>query len=151
MEEEKVLNIDLENGEETLDLTLSPGNDKLNVFIESVPFQQEIVHRDTTTHWNAQVQLVAERGHIYVYSDYLQVDGVTLPAIKIGDGTTYLIDLPFVSGDNTVLSDHINNIVIHVTAEDKAFWNNKVTCFVSAVDAEHLIFTKESEENYNNG
>lgn len=134
---------------DTLDLNLASDDNELSLHIESTSFLQEIVHTDTTEHWNAQVQLVAERGHIYVYSDYMQVEDKVLPAIKIGDGTTYLIDLPFVSGDSTLWTNHIHNNIRHITDDERNFWNDKVTCFISAVDAEHLIFTKESEGNRN--
>lgn len=147
MSDEKILDIELGDSEETLDLTLSPDSEELEVFLENIKSQQDIVHTDTTAHWNAQRMLIAEKGHIYVYSDYLQVEDETLPGIKVGDGTSYLIDLPFVSGDITVLSDHINNKVVHIRSEEREFWNNKVTCFISAVDAENLVFTKESEGN----
>ena len=108
-------------------------------------------HVDTTEHWNAQPQLVARKDHIYVYSDYLNIDGKNVPAIKIGDGTSYLIDMPFVSGNNDVLSAHIEDNVRHITAEERALWNSKVTCFVSQADPTNLVFTTEREEDYNNG
>ena len=151
-DEYKVLEIGLINETENLNVSLS-SEQELNIQLASdvsyVGGSQ--VHYDTTAHWNAQVQLIAKKGHVYVYSDYQTIDGQPVAGFKVGDGTSYLIDLPFAAGNTTALNNHINNTVIHVTAEDKAFWNNKVTCFISAVDAEHLIFTKESEGNYNNG
>lgn len=136
--------------EEILNINLEDGGSALNLNIESLSsYTGDNVHTDTTAHWNAQLQLIAKRDNIYVYSDYVQVEDKVLPAIKIGDGTTYLIDLPFVSGDNTLLTNHINNNIRHITDDERNFWNDKVTCFISAADAEHLIFTKESEENYN--
>ena len=102
-------------------VTLEDDSDVLNVELDnySVPVQADIIHTDTTEHWNAQALLIAERGQIYVYSDYQIVDDKYIPAIKIGDGTSYLIDLPFTAGDDTILTDHINDTVIHVTVEDK--------------------------------
>lgn len=104
------------------------------------------IHSDTTANWNAQVDLVAKKNHIYVYTDYQSMSGVNIPGIKTGDGTTYLIDLPFVDGNQTVLNEHIANMNIHVSNNDRAFWNNKVTCFISKGDAETIVFTK-GEEN----
>lgn len=101
------------------------------------------IHIDTTAHWNAQPSLVGELGHIYVYTDYVLEDGEYIPGIKIGDGSAYLIDAPFVTGDNSLLLSHINNDSIHVTAEEKLFWDDKVTCFLSQGDNETVIFTKE--------
>lgn len=128
-------------------VTLYDADEELTVEIESfnVPVQQDIVHIDTTAHWNAQTMLIAKRGHVYVYSDYLTIDETDVPAMKIGDGTSYLIDLPFASGNNDLFSEHVNNIVRHITADERTFWNNKVTCFVSQADPTCLVFSKESE------
>ena len=52
---------------------------------------------------------------------------VNIPNIKIGDGLAYVQDLPFIDKDlRDKLMEHINNYDIHVTLQDKAFWNNKV-------------------------
>lgn len=57
------------------------------------------IRYDTTANWDAQVQLTAERGVVYIYSDHaVDEDGKTVAGIKIGDGTSYLIDMPFVNG-----------------------------------------------------
>lgn len=103
---------------------------------------------DTTVAWNMQPELVAERGGIYVYSDkatiYDAVGNPTLvPGIKIGDGTSYLIDMPFV-GDEIIyaLIQHTSNNVRHITAEERTFWNNKVSSYLDAHDSENLILSK---------
>lgn len=60
---------------------------------------RRMIRYDTTANWNAQVQLTAERGVIYIYSDHaVDEDGKTVAGIKIGDGTSYLIDMPFING-----------------------------------------------------
>lgn len=60
------------------------------------------IHYDTTENWNSKTMLVGEKSHIYIYSDYTStvIDGETVlvPAMKIGDGNSYLIDMPFVTG-----------------------------------------------------
>ena len=105
-------------------------------------------HRSmTTAAWNAESDLIGESGAIYIYSDYNVIDngdGTTtnIPGIKIGDGVTYLIDLPFVAGDTTLLSDHIADNVVHVNSTEREYWNNKITCFLSPVDEENLVLTK---------
>lgn len=105
----------------------------------------DLVHTDTTANWNAQRDLVAARGHIYVYSDYQTLDGVPVPGLKVGDGSSYLIDMPFVGArEKALLEDHINDNVRHITAEEREFWNNKVTCFISSVDDENIVFTKHN-------
>ena len=103
---------------------------------------------DTTAAWNMQPDLIAERGGIYVYSDkatiYDAVGNPTLvPGIKIGDGTSYLIDMPFV-GDEIIyaLMQHVSNNVRHITAEERTFWNNKVSSYLDAHDSENLILSK---------
>ena len=108
-------------------VTLEDDEQVLDVELESffIPIQQDIVHIDTSAHWNAQPQFVAENGHVYVYSDYTSIDEENVPAIKIGDGTSLLINLPFVSGNNTELSEHIANAVRHITAEERILWNGK--------------------------
>lgn len=144
-----LLNINLLDETEQLDVGLS-GEQALDVALDLGAYTVgDQVHYDSTAHWNAQVQLIATKGHIYVYSDYTEIGGEPAAGFKVGDGTTYLIDLPFAAGNSTVMDDHIRDTVVHVTAEEKAFWNSKVTCFISAVDAENLVLSTESEENYN--
>lgn len=84
---------------------------------------------------------------IVVYTDYAQeTDPETgetydIPGIKIGDGNAYLIDKPFV-GDDTrdMLVEHINNQVIHITAEERQEWNDKLN-YVEP-DSDLLEFTR---------
>lgn len=97
------------------------------------------VHIDTEANWNAQLDLIGKKGHLYVYSDHDTLNDEPVPAIKIGDGLAYLIDIPFV--DSSLY--HIKNGDIHVTLEDKNFWNNKVRCYMSEVVGEQLIFTTD--------
>lgn len=103
---------------------------------------------DTTAAWDMQPDLIPKRGDIYVYSDkatiYDAVGNPTLvPGIKIGDGTSYLIDMPFV-GDEIIyaLTQHTSNNVRHITAEERTFWNNKVSSYLDAHDSENLILSK---------
>ena len=47
--------------------------------------------------------------------------------IKIGDGRAYVQDLPFIDGAlRQELLGHINDPDIHVTIQEKLFWNNKL-------------------------
>lgn len=103
------------------------------------------IYYDTTANWNMQSGMVSEEGAIYIYSDYYHDDqGRPIPGIRIGDGSAYLIDLPMSSQDLTdKFYDHINNHSIHVSAQDRLFWNNKVTSVVDATDVENLILTKD--------
>lgn len=77
---------------------------------------------DTTENWNAQTQTVSVENTVYVYTDYQQTDQGMVAGIKVGDGTTYIVDLPFT---DTLLQEHITDADIHVTTAEKAFWNAK--------------------------
>lgn len=77
----------------------------------------------TTAEWNVLTSLVSEANTIYVYSDYKTVDGVDIPAIKIGDGLAYVVDLPF--STQSITQEQIDN------------WDEKVS--VQVVD-EKLMF-----------
>ena len=96
------------------------------------------VYYNTTAYWNSRPDLIAKRGYVYVYSDYKQVDNQNVAGIKVGDGTSYLIDMPFI---DKPLDEHIANTVVHITAEERAFWNDKVRCFVDPDNEGNLIFT----------
>lgn len=91
--------------------------------------------RDTTANWNAARGFVPMAGEVIIYTDYdsyqKEINGrvktVLIPGIKIGDGGAYVQDLPFVDEDlRDTLMDHINNMDLHVTLGEKAFWNNKI-------------------------
>lgn len=93
----------------------------------------------TTATWNSQPELVSARGYVYIYCDYRQDgQGRNIASIKVGDGLAYLIDLPFT---DELLYDHIYDQVRHITQEEREFWNNKVSCFLSGED--NLVFTTE--------
>jgi len=102
----------------------------------------DIVHSDTTAHWNAQATLIGQSGHIYVYTDYAKDENNNnIPGIKIGDGLGYLIDAPFVDGNREEILAHISDNVAHVTQADRDAWDEKVRCFVSQSNNELLVFT----------
>lgn len=106
------------------------------------------VHYDTSANWALQPALVAKRSEIYIYSDYEVIyDEVGNPTyiagIKIGDGTSYLADMPFITDEMTaMLLQHIGNNAIHLTAAEREFWNNKISCYLDNTDAEVLILSK---------
>ena len=95
--------------------------------------------RDTTENWNKASNFIPLRGEIIIYDDYETktwtemeygeevTKTVNIPNIKVGDGMAYVQDLPFVDQrTREILMEHINNQEIHVTLQEKAFWNNKV-------------------------
>jgi len=87
---------------------------------------------DTTANWYANPKFIPLEGEVLIYYDYESTvdedDNVLyIPAIKIGDGKTYGVDLPFVGDDiRAEIMAHISNDGIHVTAEDRLRWNNKL-------------------------
>ena len=106
----------------------------------------KIIYRGTTAYWNAQPSLISEAGALYIYTDYQTVDNgdgtyTIYPAIKVGDGTSYVTDMPFASSDNPLVAAHIEDSTIHVTAEEKAFWNAKWAGYIDGGSPENLIFT----------
>ena len=121
-----------------------------NLDIEPVDLLTELtklgvakIKSNTKAGWDSKPALISNSDTLYIYTDYqTQTDSegniTYIPGIKIGDGLAYLIDLPFI---DSKLIDHINNTTIHVTAEEKNFWNNKNRVFISSQDEENLIFT----------
>lgn len=98
---------------------------------------------DTTENWNKKSTLISELNTVYVYVDHQTTTDeegkeIWIPGIKIGDGKAYLIDLPF---SDELMIAHINDLGIHVTAEEKEFWNNKVRTYMDTVEGEQLVFT----------
>ena len=77
------------------------------------------VQYHTAEYWNSQLDYIPIQGQIIVYSDN--------NSIKIGDGTTYLVDLPFITDlISQQLQQHIINTDIHISAAERIFWNNKI-------------------------
>ena len=76
----------------------------------------------TTSYWNEKTNMVSQAGYIYIYSDYqtVIVNGETynVPAMKVGDGTSYLIDLPFISSGSS--SPSTTSVISNTTAG----WNS---------------------------
>ena len=91
------------------------------------------LYAKTTEEWRQTPRLISEKNALYIYSDRdVETDPVSgqdinVPGIKVGDGTTYLIDLPFV---DDIIREHIRNTDIHITPQERDFWNNKNRGFV---------------------
>lgn len=97
----------------------------------------------TLQQWNADRNYKSQRNVLYIYRDFKQVDGKSLFNLKMGDGTSYLIDLPFLLDDvSSQLNDHINDSIRHITQQERDFWNNKVTAYPDVLDQENLILSK---------
>lgn len=85
-----------------------------------------VIDYNTTDGWNQAADTIAQKGVVYVYSDYqTDKENNQIPGIKIGDGTSYLIDMPFATG---------------ITQKQIDFWNNKVSVY-AVEDEKRIVFT----------
>lgn len=89
--------------------------------------RKEVVS-NTTEAWNSMPSLKSVKDVIYVYTDHTIVSGRPIPAMKIGDGQAFLIDLPFISGGSEIAPEQIE------------FWNEKCSVMLDPNDPEHMIF-----------
>lgn len=105
------------------------------------------VEYDTTANWNARRGYIPKKGTLIVYCDYktIEKDGETVyvPGFKVGSGNGYVQDLAFV--DEAVeqeLANHIDNNIVHITNEERNYWNNKLNVSESNIQNEELIFNR---------
>lgn len=94
---------------------------------------------DTKENFDSDSTRMTEEKAVYVYWDH-QVDtgGNYIPGIKIGTGKEYLIDAPFI---DDIYAEHILNMIIHVTQEDRDRWDEKVRCYINPFNEFDLVFT----------
>lgn len=91
---------------------------------------------NTTENWDADTTTVSEENTLYIYTDYQTTESGNILGIKIGDGKAFIVDLPF---SDTIMQQHMANTDIHVTPEEKAFWNSKNR---AVTYGENLILTE---------
>lgn len=109
------------------------GNKKLTDF--GVPY----VFFGTVEQWNERASLIGTKDAFYIYTDYEQDEfGNNIPGIKIGDGLSYLIDAPFIDHN---MQKHILDDVVHISQNEREFWNNKVSVYIDPNNVENLVFT----------
>lgn len=106
---------------------------------ESFDIRGKNIISDTTEGWASRSTEISQEGFIYVYTDYQILDDQYIPGIKIGTGNAYIIDLPFI---DAVYAQHIADTIVHITQEERDFWNNKVTCYIDENEEDKLIITK---------
>lgn len=102
--------------------------------IKNIKLDNTLIYESKTVEeWNSDKDLISQKGILYIYNNYKIINDqegneIFLPGIKLGDGKAYLIDLPFLNTDafNEQILDHINNKIIHVSLDDRRFWNNKL-------------------------
>ena len=107
-----------------------------------------IFYCHTTEYWNNAIGYVPANGEIVIYSDYKRIESngetVFVPGIKIGSGNGYVQDLAFLGeADTRAMLEHINDEIRHVSAADRAKWNNKINVTdASEVVDEILVFNR---------
>lgn len=101
----------------------------------------------TTEYWNSQPTLGSVAGTLYIYTDkfsWTDDNGAAhaVPGIKVGDGTSYLIDMPFVGDDiRNLVEQHVGDNIRHITQDERELWNDKVNV---GVDNATLVFNVET-------
>lgn len=96
-----------------------------------------IYHSDTISGWSNNINYIPKKNELVIYTDKYsyEKDGETVyvPGIKIGDGMSYVADLPFfLDAISDSFNEHIRDNVRHVTREERTFWNNKLNCSVES-------------------
>lgn len=122
-----------------------------NVVLENNVTLQQLglrnIYYDTKQNWNSHPDLIAVEGAIYIYKDYFvrydeHDEPICSPALKIGDGVSYLIDMPIAASDvSDIILEHINDAVVHVSENDRTFWNNKSSAYLEPDMSETLVLS----------
>lgn len=131
---------DIEVDDELSPVSVNPVQNKvLTLAIQSLADElNEVKSRvvyGTTAYWDEQETLIAQENVFYVYTDGFPSEIHNIVRVKVGDGHSYLKNLPFT---DMVYYDHISDPIIHITQEEREFWNNKVSC---NIEGENIQFT----------
>ena len=118
--------------------------------IKNIKLDNTLVYESKTVEdWNNDRDLISQKGTLYIYNNYKVIkdeedNEIFLPGIKLGDGKAFLIDLPFLNTDpfDEQILDHINNNVIHISIEDRKFWNNKLNLIQPTTESQTLILNR---------
>lgn len=137
LQEKATVEADL-TGASTLDANISEqGHLNGDLIVPSYIYSDSDIYYNTTEFWNSKPEIIAHEQTIYVYTDHdVAPSGQFIAGFKVGDGTSYLIDLPF-TDINYI--NHINNSSIHITQQEREFWNNKNRGYLGA--NETLVLT----------
>ena len=138
MSKELDIQIGISTKPQNIGINLGGKPNDISILLErnGSPISKDVVISGTKTEWNERIDFVPKAGQIVLYTDYY---GDDMPAIKIGDGLAYLIDLPVVGGGIVQqvmdsLRSHIADSTVHVTDAEKTFWNNKLNLEISGED-----------------
>jgi hypothetical protein len=119
-----------------------------------------IVRYNSTEYWIAHGDSVPEAGAIIIFYDAYHYEDQDIPGIKVGNGVTYLNNLPFINSASSAqieqeieqltqeveeltetVQEHTADSTLHVSDEDRERWDNKVSVMASSTDNEELILT----------
>ena len=84
-------------------------------------------YSNSSAGWAAQPTLISELNAVYIYTDFDSADDRHIPAMKIGDGVTRVVDLPFSAANG-------------VTATKIAEWDSKVSAALSTSGDTLLLY-----------
>lgn len=112
---------------------------ELEILQQAVIASGAKIYYGTCDYWASQPTLISERGSFYVYSDYYYDDNQPIPGVKIGDGSAYVVSLPFT---DKRMVEHITDSSIHLSEQDRLKLENSVCAEMSSVDTENLILFK---------
>ena len=92
------------------------------------PADLGLMSENTAAGWAVMPDYVPKAGEICLYSDAAK--------IKIGDGSAFIVDLPFIGEQDIqtlreALQRHMEDMTAHVAEREKEFWNNKLNYEVS--------------------
>jgi hypothetical protein len=132
-------NADIEVDDELSVISVHPVQNKvITEALQSLEHELDLVKSrvvyGTTEYWDEQEQFVAQENVIYVYTDGF-VQNHNIVRFKVGDGHSYLKNLPYT---DMAYYDHVSDPIIHITQEEREFWNNKVSC---DIEGETIVFT----------
>lgn len=96
------------------------------------------VIQKTTAEWDSTPDLVSDDGTIYVYTEHHVLENKPIPGVKIGDGVTKVMDLPFIE---EWYQHHVDDKIIHVTQADRDRWDNHLQVYVDPVETDLLVFS----------
>lgn len=69
-----------------------------------------LLKTDTTANWEEAINFIPQKGEICIYSDRFQLeDGSYVPGIKVGDGTSFINELKFIS-ENCISNSEIDEL-----------------------------------------
>lgn len=118
--------------------------------IKNIQKSNLVYYSKTKEEWNSDIFKISEKNVLYIYNNYKIIEKengeqVFFPGLKVGDGKTYLIDLPFINSPDLEQNflDHINNKIIHVSLTDREFWNNKLNLVDLELHDENLVLNRE--------